>query len=194
MAARKTSKESLLSGKSPVPAAVLAAVIEKPGHGWDVASRARRRMGSSWRIDSKHIYSYLERLERDGLIRSQNEPAGQKDELLDVYYPTEKGEEARREWRTMPLKQGVVPIDLDVRLLFSTEDDIPDLLKRFAEREERILEEIEDAEDAETLPVSYLGRVINMQRSSVERRLRAELEWLEDARRELELERDRLSR
>jgi DNA-binding PadR family transcriptional regulator len=172
---------------------VLAAVIERPGHGWDVASRARRRLGASWRIDRKHIYSYLERLENDGLIRSQKEPAGQKDELLDVYYPTEKGEEARREWRTMPLKQGVVPTDLDVRLLFSTKEDIPDLLERFDERHERVLEEIEDAEASETPNVSYLAVVINAQRSSVGRRLRAELEWLEDTRRKLELERDRPS-
>jgi DNA-binding PadR family transcriptional regulator len=194
VAARKTSKKPLLSGKSPIPAAVLAAVIEKPGHGWDVASRASRRIGSSWRIDRKHIYSYLDRLEERGLIRSQHERAGLKDELRDVYYPTKKGEEARRAWRAMPLRQGVTPTDLDVRLLFSTEEDIPDLLVRFDERAERILEEIEDAEADETPHVSYLALVINAQRASVERRLRAELEWLEDTRRELELTRDRLSR
>jgi DNA-binding PadR family transcriptional regulator len=191
VAARRTSKKPLLSGKSPIPAAVLAAVIEKPGHGWDVASRASRRIGSSWRIDRKHIYSYLDRLEEQGLIRSQKERAGLKDEPLDVYYPTEKGEEARREWRTMPLKQGVAPSDMDVRLLFSTKEDIPDLLERFDERQEQLLEEIETAEAGETPNVSYLAMVINAQRSSVERRLRAELEWLEDTRRELEQVRDR---
>lgn len=170
---------------------MLAAVIEQPGHGWDVARRAERRIGSTWRIDRKGIYTYLERLAAQGLIRSQREPAGQKGEPLDVYYPTEKGEEARREWRTMPLKQGDKPSDLDVRLLFSTKEDIPDLLERFDEREDRLLEEIEDAEAGETPNVSYLAMVINAQRSSVERRLRAELEWLEDTRRELEQARDR---
>jgi DNA-binding PadR family transcriptional regulator len=193
VAARRTSKKPLLSGKSPIPAAVLAAVIERPGYGWDVASRASRRIGSSWRIDRKHIYSYLDRLEEQGLIRSQKEPAGLKDEPRDVYYATEMGEEARREWRTMPLKQGVVPTDLDVRLLFSTREDIPDLLERFDERYEQVLEEIEDAEAGERPNVSYLAVVINAQRSSVGRRLRAELEWLQDTRRKLELERDRPS-
>lgn len=193
MAARKTSKKPLLSGKSPIPAAVLAAVIEKPGYGWDVANRASRRIGSTWRIDRKGIYTYLDRLEEQGLIRSQKEPAGQKGDPLSVYYPTEKGEEARREWRTMPLKQGVNPTDLDVRLLFSTKEDIPDLLERFDERHEQLLEEIEDAEASETPHVSYLALVINAQRASVSRRLRAELEWLADTRRKLELERDRPS-
>jgi DNA-binding PadR family transcriptional regulator len=193
MVARRTRKKPLLSGKSPVPAALLAAVIEKPGHGWDVASRASRRIGSSWPFDRKNIYTYLDRLEEQGLIRSQREPAGQKDEPRDVYYPTEKGEEARREWLTMPLRQDGAPSDLDVRLLFSTKEDIPDLLDCFDERHEQILEEIEMAEAGETPNVSYLALVINAQRSAVGRRLRAELEWLQDTRRQLELERDRPS-
>lgn len=171
---------------------MLAAVIEKPGHGWDVAVRASRRIGSTWRFDRKDIYTYLDRLELQGLVSKQKEPAGKKDELLDVYYPTEKGHEARREWRTMPLKQDVNPSDLDVRLLFSTKEDIPDLLERFDEREDRLMDEIEDAEAEGTPDVSYLALVINAQRSAVERRLRGELEWLEDTRRELEQARDRL--
>lgn len=194
MAARKTRKKPLLSGKSPIPAAVLAAVIEKPGHGWDVAVRASRRIGSTWRFDRKDIYTYLDRLELQGLVRKQKEPAGQKDEPLDVYYPTEKGHEARREWRTMPLRQGAQPTHLDVRLVFSTKEDVPDLLDRFDERHEQLLEEIEDAEISERPNVSYLALVINLQRAAVSRRLRAELEWLIDARRRLELERDRPSR
>jgi DNA-binding PadR family transcriptional regulator len=194
MAARKTSKESPLDGKSRVRAAVLAVLIEKPSHGWDVARRASRRMGSSWRVDPKHIYPYLERLESDDLIRSQKERFDRQPYIREVYYVTEKGEEARRSWRRTPLEQGVITTDLDVRLLFSTEEDIPDLLDRFAERHKRILEEIEEIAFAETPHVSYLARVINMQRASVERRLRGELEWLEDATRELEVERDRLGR
>lgn len=193
MAARKTSKKPLLRGKSPISAAVLAAVIEQPGHGWDVARRAGRRIGSWWPFDRKNIYTYLDRLDEQGLIRSQKEPAGQKGEPLAVYYPTEKGEEVRREWLAMPLKQDVAPGDLDVLLLFSTQEDIPDLLERFTERQEQVLAEIEDAEADEVPDVSYLALVINAQRSSVGRRLRAELEWLEDTRRKLELERDRPS-
>lgn len=194
MAARNTRKTPLLSGKSPIPVALLAAVIEQPGHGWDVARRAGRRIGSAWRIDSKSIYTYLDRLEAQGLVRKQREPAGQKGEPLDVYYPTEKGLEARREWRTTPLKRNAAPSDLDLRLLFSTREDIPDLLERFDERYEHLLEEIEDAEADEAPDVSYLAFVINSQRSSVAMRLRAESEWLVDTRRRLELERDRPSR
>ena len=195
MGARKTSKESSLDGKSLVRAAVLSVLIEKPGHGWDVARRASRRMGSAWRIEAKHIYSYLERLQKEGLIRSEKAASGHNpDRTLDVYYPTEKGEEARRAWITTPLEYRAVTTDLDVRLLFSTEEDIPDLLGRLSERRERVIEEIEANALTETPSVSYRARAINMHRSSVESRLRAELEWLEKTQRELELERDRLGR
>jgi DNA-binding PadR family transcriptional regulator len=195
MAQRRTTKNAALGGRSLIRAAVLAAVIEKPGHGWDVARRARRRMGSAWSLDSKHIYDYLKRLEADGLIRAQREPSGRdRDVPLKVYHVTQEGKEARQLWRTTPLEQGVVTTDLEVRLLFSTEEDIPDLLSRFAERRERLLEEIEDIAFAETPNVSYLARVINMHRESVEKRLRAELEWLEGAQRQLELERGRSNR
>lgn len=162
MTQRRTTKNAALGGKSLIRAAVLAAVIEKPGHGWDVARRARRRMGSAWTLDSKHIYGYLERLEEDGLIRAKKEPSGRDREVpRRVYYVTDEGKEARQLWRMAPLKQGVVRTDLDVRLLFSTEEDIPDLLDRLAERREQLLEEIEDIAFTETPNVSYLGRSSN---------------------------------
>ncbi|MGH2880141.1 MAG: PadR family transcriptional regulator [Solirubrobacteraceae bacterium] len=195
MAARKANKDSPLDGKSPVLIAVLAAVIEKPGHGWDVARRAKRRLGPSWPVESKNIYGYVERLERDGLIRSQTEPSDGQYPKLKVYYATEEGEEARRRWRMTPLEQAVITTDLDVRLTFSDEEDIPELLDRLGERYERVLEEIEEIEITEASHVSdrHRARVINMHRSSVEMRLRAELEWLERTKQELEAERDQRS-
>jgi DNA-binding PadR family transcriptional regulator len=129
MADRRTSKEVSLDGKSPIRAAVLAVLLESPGHGWDVARRASRRMGSSWRVDPKHIYSYLERLEREGLVRSQEQRFERPPYVRVVYHPTAKGEDARQEWLAAPLTTGVMRTDLEVRLGFSTERDIPDLLR-----------------------------------------------------------------
>ncbi len=193
MVDRKTSKEATLDGKSPIRAAVLAVLIEQPGYGWDVARRASRRMGSSWRVDPKHIYPYLERLEREGLVRSQKEQSERSPYVRDVYYPTAKGEEARQEWLAAPLTTGVMRTDLEVRLGFSTEEDIPDLLRALAERREEILEEIEENAASDTVRVSYLATIINLQRSSVDKRLKAEMEWIEEARKELEALRDQRS-
>lgn len=62
------------TAKWPARAAVLAVLVEQPGHGWDVARRASRRLGSLWSIDLKHVYDHLGRLEAEGLVRLQQEP------------------------------------------------------------------------------------------------------------------------
>lgn len=194
MAARKTSKAARLDGRSPVRVAVLAALIERPGHGWDVARRASRRLGSSWRVDPKRVYPHLNRLEREGLVRSQKESFERSPYIRDVYYPTVEGEDARREWLATPLNTGVMTTDLEVRLVFSTEEDVPGLLRTLAQRREEILEEIEENAASHAARVSYLATIINLQRSSVDKRLKAEMEWIEEATRELEALREKRPR
>jgi DNA-binding PadR family transcriptional regulator len=191
MADRRTSKEATLDGKSPVRAAVLAVLIEAPGHGWDVARRASRRMGSSWRVEPRHVYPYLKQLEADGLVRSERESSKRSPYVRDVYYPTEKGEQARREWLATPPTTGIIRTDLQVRLAFSNEEDIPDLLRALAERRLDILEEIEENAASETARVSYVGTIISLQCSSVDKRLKAEVEWIDEAGRELEALREK---
>jgi DNA-binding PadR family transcriptional regulator len=186
MADRETSKETKLGGKSPIRVAVLAALIEAPAHGWDVARRANLRMGSAWRVDPKHIYPYLERLEADGLVRSEQKTFKRAPYVRDVYYPTEKGKRAKREWLAARPKTNAVRNELYVRLGFSTEEDIPDLLRALTERRLDVLEEMEENAACDTPRVSYMGTVISLQCSAVDRRLTAEKEWLDEARAELE--------
>jgi DNA-binding PadR family transcriptional regulator len=186
MADQGNKQGTKLGGKSPIRAAVLAALIEAPAHGWDVARRANLRMGSAWRVDPKHIYPYLERLEADGLVRSEQETFKRAPYVRDVYYPTEKGKQARREWLAARPKTNAVRNELYVRLGFSTEEDIPDLLRALAERRLDVLEEMEENAACDTPRVSYMGTVISLQCSAVDRRLTAEKEWLDEARAELE--------
>lgn len=190
MADRRNSKTATLDGKSPIRAAVLAALIEAPGHGWDVARRANLRMGSSWRVEPKHIYPYLGRLEADGLVRSEQKTFKRPPYIRDVYFPTEKGEQARREWLAAWPKSSVVRTDLHVRLGFSNEEDIPELLRALAERQFDILEEIEENEACETPRVSYVGTIISLQCAAVDKRLKAEMEWINGVRQELEARRE----
>jgi DNA-binding PadR family transcriptional regulator len=194
MADRRTNKEAALDGKSPVRAAVLAVLIEAPGHGWDVARRASRRMGSSWQVEPKHIYPYLKQLEADGLVRAEQEPSKRPPYVLDVYYPTERGEQARREWLASAPTTGIIRTDLQVRLAFSSEEDIPDLLRALAERRIDILEEIEQNAAGETARISYVGTIMSLHCSSVDKRLKAEVEWIDEAVGELEALREKRPR
>ena len=186
-----TGKRVTLDGKSPIRAAILAALIEAPGHGWDVARRASLRMGSSWGVDAKHVYPYLKRLLKDELIRVEREPSDRPPYMLDVYYPTEKGKKARQAWLAAPPQTKVVRGDLNVRLGFSTEEDIPDVLRALEERRLDLLEEMEENAERETPRVSFVGIVISLQCAAVEKRLRAETEWIEEAQLELEARREK---
>jgi DNA-binding PadR family transcriptional regulator len=194
MAERKTGGDVKLDGKSPIRAAVLAALIEAPGHGWDVARRAHLRLGSSWGVDAKHVYSYLKRLLNDELIRVQREPSDRSPYVLDVYYPTEKGKQARRAWLATRPRAKVVRGDLNVRLAFSTEEDIPELLRAFAERRLDVLEELEENAARQTPQVSYVGTVIGLQCSAADRRLTAEKDWIDEVLRKLEERREKRPR
>jgi len=144
-----------------------------------------------WNIDLKHIYSHLDWLEEEGLVRSEQEHLDRRPYLRHVYYATEEGVEAREDWLAAPLPPGVARTDLELRLLFSTERDILVLLRAVAERRAELAEEIEENTVSNTVPVSHLGAMINLQRSLVDKRLKAELEWLAEARRELENLRDK---
>lgn len=186
MAESRTSRQTTLDGKSPIRAAILAALIEAPGHGWDVARRASLRMGSSWRVEPKHVYPYLKRLLADELVRVEREPSDRQPYVRDVYHPTEKGKQARRAWLAARPKTNTVRADLNVRLGFSTAEDIPELLRAFARRRLDILEEIEENDACETPRLSYVGTVISLQCSAVDRRLTAEMEWIDEVCRELE--------
>ncbi len=191
---RGTSKRVTLDGKSPIRAAVLATLIEAPAHGWNVARRANLRMGSAWRVDPKHIYPYLKQLEADGLVRSEQKSFKRQPYVRDVYYPTEKGRQARREWLAARPRTIVFRTELLVRLGFSTEEDIPVLLRALAERRLDILEEIEENDAYETPRVSYVGTIISLQCSAAEKRLKAEMEWIDEATRELEARREKRPR
>jgi DNA-binding PadR family transcriptional regulator len=186
MRERSIGRDAALIGRSPVQAAALAVLLEAPGYGWDVARRVNRRVGPSWRLSEKHIYPVLEKLEADGLVRSVEERFERKPYLRAVYHPTERAEQVRRGWLVTPLVRTAIRTDLQARLVFSTERDIPDLLRALEDCRMDILEEIEGNAASETPRVSYMGTTMSLYRSGVDKLLKAEMEWIEEAIRELQ--------
>ena len=193
MSAGRKNKTVGIDGRSALRAATLAALLEDPGYGWDIARRVNRRMGASWRLDSKHIYPVIAQLVADGLVRAVHESTSRHPQGRTVYYPTEEAERARRDWLAMAPTTGVIRADLHIRLVFSTEEDSADLLRALEERRLEILEEIEENAASEAPRVSWLGTMVSLQRSAVDKRLKAEMEWTEDAVRELETLREKRS-
>lgn len=170
----------------PVKAAALAVLLEGPTYGYEVAKRINRRMGSSWRVQPKHIYPILKQLEDAGLVWSEERPIDEPPYSRRFFHPTEEAVRARREWFVTPPAASIVRADIHARLAFCSEAEIPELLRALNELRVDLLEEIEENAQTETPRVSWLGTVMSLYRSAVDKRLKAEAEWVGEACRTLD--------
>jgi DNA-binding PadR family transcriptional regulator len=127
-----TPKPGRLDGSAPIKAAVLAVLLEAPGHGYDVATRVNKRMGT-WAINPKHIYEPLKQLEKAGLVRFRREPIDEPPGFRKVFYPTEAARQARQDWFASRPALSVLRADIHARIAFSTEADAPELIRALAE-------------------------------------------------------------
>ncbi len=88
-----------MRGSSPLKGAILALVLERPGHGYDLGARLGARLGPTWAIDPKRLYRMLDQLERAGLISGtvESDPENPRQHRT-VYRATELAPEALRLW------------------------------------------------------------------------------------------------
>lgn len=174
-----------LDGRSSLKAAVVAVLLERPGHGYDVAQRINLRAGSSVQIEPKHIYSVLGSLEKAGLVRSRRESdAGPQGKT--IFHPTERAEGAWREWRARPPEVSEVRKDIQTRLAFSGEADAPELLRVLSRYRIDLLDEIEVNALAPASGRSWGGLVKGFLATAAGGHLQFELEWIEEVCEELE--------
>jgi DNA-binding PadR family transcriptional regulator len=169
-----------LDAKAPIKSAVLAVLLEAPGHGYDVAKRVNRRMG--WNYDPKHIYEPLKQLETAGLVWFRKEPIDEPPGFRKVFHPTEAAKEARRAWLDSPPAMGVLRADLHVRVAFSTAEDAPELLRTLGEARADLLEAIEeDAKTSWSAPRgSWTEFALNSLRNETDKRRKGEIEWINE--------------
>lgn len=179
-------KSTLVEGRSPLKAAVLAVLLEGPTYGYDVAQRIDRRMGASWHVQPKHIYKLLEQLESAGLVWHEDRSIDVHPHTRRHYHATDEAVRARREWLVAPPAASILRADIHTRLAFCTEEEIPELLRALNEYRIDLIEEMEENAETETPRVSWLGTVMSLYRSAVDKRLKAELEWVAEACRALE--------
>jgi DNA-binding PadR family transcriptional regulator len=93
---------------NPLALAVLACVLERPMHPYEMAGTLRERAKhESIRLNFGSLYGVVEALARDGLIEPQEtERAGRRPERT-IYGPTEAGREEFVEWLTELLRTPV---------------------------------------------------------------------------------------
>jgi DNA-binding PadR family transcriptional regulator len=74
-------------------------LAEEPLHGYEVKNRFEAMLGGTWEVNIGQVYTTLQRLERDGLVRPVGE-RGDRGKL--VYELSDRGREALDGWLGQP--------------------------------------------------------------------------------------------
>lgn len=86
---------------------LLAILDLGPSYGYQLRAEFDRRTGSTWPINAGQIYSTLDRLERDGLVRKADIDADGQ-----VYFEiTDAGHSVSRSWWSTPVERSIATRD-----------------------------------------------------------------------------------
>jgi DNA-binding PadR family transcriptional regulator len=115
---------------TPLRGALLGLLLERPGHGGDLANRLAARLGETWRVDTNDVYRLLEQLEKTGLAVARDEPKRNNHRRTHlVYHPTEETPEALTLWMETLLPREPVRLGLQAKLSVARQEDAHRMLE-----------------------------------------------------------------
>jgi DNA-binding PadR family transcriptional regulator len=176
--------------------AVLGLVIERPGYGYQLAQRLDERFGSSG-FALSGVYSALDQLSRDELVRSSGEMAavpGSRAAPRTVYEATEEGVEHFEDWMldassTPPLRD-----ELHMKIALCRPHNVPRLIDVISGQELVCLGRLADLKrlaGQRAASSQDWSRLMRMLAAEAEVAFwNARIEWLQNARALLEQLRD----
>lgn len=180
---------------APLRASLLALVLERPTHGYDLANRLADRLGAGWSIVPKDIYRLLEGLEEDGLLSVSEEREEGRRQTRLVYYPTELTAPAVSSWMDTLIPKEPMRIGIRAKVAFARESDARPLVLALRAYERECLRLLQLAPVGPSV-LSWKGTLLDCTRDAVDAQLRCEVEWARRTRRRIEehLERSRESK
>lgn len=166
--------------------ATLALIVERGGHGYELAHRLNRRLGPTWRIDPRQIYPILDELVSAGLATGVAEPNPDRPrQPRIVYRATDQAPEMLRRWMRSPVEKEPVRPDVLARIGCARTDNAIELLQVLDEYEQELLRLLEANDDLDPPGRSWSTLVLSVVRSHTDAHLQAEFRWLVDARRRI---------
>jgi DNA-binding PadR family transcriptional regulator len=172
---------------TPLRGALLGLLLERPGHGGDLASRVASRLGETWRIDKNDVYRLLDKLEAEGLASSYEEARRENPRRSRlVYAPTERSAAALACWMETLIPREPVRLGLQAKLAVAREEDARrlSLALREHERECSALADLVSPSGEE--PGSWVTLRMECTRDLLYRTLQAEIDWARDSRQRIE--------
>src|ERR1700753_4036410 len=188
MASASPEKTRWMRGPStPLRGALLGLLLERPGHGGDLANRLSARLGETWRVDTNDVYRLLEQLENTGLATSRDEPkrSNQRRTHL-VYYPTAETSEALTLWMETLRPREPVRLGLQAKLSVAREQDAPRVLVALKayERECLVLAQVV-CPNVGGAARSWAALCMDCSRDAVYAQLQTEVDWAARTRRRI---------
>jgi DNA-binding PadR family transcriptional regulator len=175
---------------APLRGALLGLLLERPGHGGELARRARDRLGEGWRVARNDVYRLLERLESEGLARAVENPGDEAQARARVvYHPTSQTAPALGEWMEALTPRESIRLGIHAKLAVSREQDAPRLLLALRQYERECLALAQLIGAAERAPDSFTDLCLECQRDATGVILRAEISWAERTRARIEAHR-----
>jgi DNA-binding PadR family transcriptional regulator len=175
--------------------AVLGLVIERPGYGYQLAQRLEERFGSSGFAPSG-VYSALDQLSRDELVRSAGEMgAGRARRAAPrtIYEATEGGVEHFETWMLDPTPAPPLRDELHMKIALCRPGNVPRLIDAVAGQELVCLGRLQDLKrlGEQTASRRDWSRLMGTLAAEAEIAFwNSRIEWLQNARELLEQLRD----
>ncbi len=187
MTGGRPEKTRWMRGPStPLRGALLGLLLERPGHGGDLASRLAARLGETWRVDTNDVYRLLEQLEATGLAVSRDEPKrGDNRRTHLVYHPTATTSEALSLWMETLLPREPVRLALQAKLSVARRQDAQrlEVALRAYERECLVLAHLVYPGDGDAC--SWAALCLDCTRDGIYAQLQTEVDWAARTRRRI---------
>src|SRR5207248_8883738 len=157
---------------------VLGLLKGEPLHGYEVKNRFEAMLGGTWDVNIGQIYTTLQRLERDGLVR----PVGSRGDRGKLLYElSPEGHKALDQWLAQP-DSGPQQLheDIYVKLLLATRIANGDLKGMLARQKRAYLQRLRDLnrleERARPACRTHLARLVRRALLHTE----ADLKWMDE--------------
>lgn len=159
--------------------ALLGLVLERAGHGGELANRLQMRLGETWRIDTNDVYRLLEALEAEGLVCAREEP--RRDRRLGtrvVYHPTAQTSAALTRWVETLLPREPFRLGLHAKLAVAREQDLPGLRSALGQYKRECLTLATAMVPADGEVGSWTALFMDCTRDGIQRMLQSEVDWV----------------
>jgi DNA-binding PadR family transcriptional regulator len=133
---RPSGPKARWEAKVALKHAVLGALTQRRGYGYELVQRLSERLGPAWQLSASTVYAALDQLEQEGLAQGYAAGGAEGSERRErgtvrrfVYEATDSGIEAFEGWLERPsLRVEPVRSELALKIAVARPGDVPALL------------------------------------------------------------------